>query len=130
MRDATKGTLIWSSASWDSDMFEREISENIPQIILDCRAVSREINFSSRHRIENFKLEQRVYFQGNCIEEWFFKFGFVIPGSTNTWQQIIEAAPRDQMISAEALSGNVTFETSFFDGDLFICRNCVRIFYV
>jgi hypothetical protein len=37
------------------------------------------------------------------IPEWFFSFGFVIPGSTNSWQQIIEAAPREEMMSAEVL---------------------------
>ena len=66
--------------------------------------------------IEDFRLEQRVHFEGVCIEEWFFKFGYVIAGSTNTWQQVIEAAPKEQMISSEVLSGNVIFETVFFDG--------------
>jgi hypothetical protein len=42
--------------------------------------------------MNDFRLEQRVFFQGVCIEEWCFNFGFVIPGSTNTWQQSIEAA--------------------------------------
>jgi retinal rod rhodopsin-sensitive cGMP 3',5'-cyclic phosphodiesterase subunit delta len=35
-----------------------------------------------------------------CIEEWFFDFGFVIPNSTNTWQQVIEA-DEGNMIPAE-----------------------------
>lgn len=48
-----------------------------------------------------------------CIEEWLFDFGFVIPNSTNTWQQVIEA-DEGNMIPAEVLSGNVTIETSFF----------------
>ena len=79
--------------------------------------------------IENFRLEQRVYFQDTCIGEWFFTFGYVIAGSTNTWQHVIDAAPPDQMIPPEALSGNVIFETIFFDGKDEICRNRVRIFY-
>lgn len=36
-------------------------------------------------------------------EEWFFDFGFVIPGSTNSWQQTIESAGEDRMLSAEDL---------------------------
>jgi hypothetical protein len=52
-----------------------------------------------------------------------------MPGSTNTWQQIIEAAPAHKMIPAEVLSGNVTFETCFFDGDEFLCKNVVRLYY-
>jgi hypothetical protein len=35
--------------------------------------------------------------------EWTFSFGFVIPGSTNTWQSLIEAAPESQMIPANLL---------------------------
>ena len=93
------------------------------------RAVSREINFTSLGTMNNFRLEQRVFVCGNCIEEWFFTFGYVISGSTNTWQQVIEAAPKEQMIPAEVLSGKVTFETSFYDGDDLICKNLVRIFY-
>jgi retinal rod rhodopsin-sensitive cGMP 3',5'-cyclic phosphodiesterase subunit delta len=92
--------------------------------------VSREINFTSVQEIKKFRIEQRVFFQGQCIEEWFFTFGFVIPGSTNSWQQQIEAAAPDQMMSAELLSGNITIETSFYDDKLFICKNLVRIFYV
>ncbi|CAM9620152.1 unnamed protein product [Heterosigma akashiwo] len=33
------------------------------------------------------------------------------------------------MLDAEALSGNVTIETTFLDGDMFICKTLVRIFY-
>ena len=130
MRDGQTGREIWVSANWDDYMFEREIKENIPKEILDCRIVSREINFRSREMLNEFRIEQRVYFCGNCIEEWFFKFGFVIPGSTNTWQQVIHAAPKSKMLSAEELSGQVTFETSFYDGNFFICKNLVRIYYV
>lgn len=130
MRDAASGSLIWQSSRFGDDMFEREMEERIPKAILKCRAVAREIIFSSRETLNNFRLEQRVYFQGHCIEEWFFTFGFVIPGSTNSWQQIIEAAPPDQMLPAEELSGNITFETSFFDEGIFLCKNLFRIYYV
>jgi len=130
MRDANSGKIVWNSRDWGEDMFEVEMLERIPKTILDCSAVSREINFSSRFQIDEFRLEQKVYFHGHCIEEWLFKFGFVIGGSTNNWQQIIEAAPKEQMLSADALSGNVVFETLFFDGDMFICKNAMRIYYI
>ena len=80
--------------------------------------------------MKGFKLEQRIFFQGMCIEEWFFDFGFVIPGSTNSWQQIIEAAEESEMMNAEDLTGNITIETSFYDGDLFLAKCLVRVFYV
>jgi retinal rod rhodopsin-sensitive cGMP 3',5'-cyclic phosphodiesterase subunit delta len=130
MRDAGSGKLMWATKNWGTDVFENVLEEEIPKEILKCRAIAREIKFTSKEQITSFRLEQRVYFSGTCIEEWFFNFGFVIPGSTNTWQQIIEAAPPEKMLSAEVLSGNVTFETSFFDGPTFLCKNLVRIYYV
>mgnify|MGYP000147124359 CR=1 FL=1 len=111
-------------------MWSKELKARIPAEILQCSAVSREINFSSVEVMENFKLEQKIFFQGTCIEEWFFDFGFVIPGSTNSWQQIIEAADPEDMLPAEMISGEITIETSFFDGDLFIAKSVVRIYYV
>ena len=44
------------------------------------------------HIQDDFKLLQKIYFQGHVLEEWFFQFGFVIPNSTNNWQSTIEAA--------------------------------------
>ena len=93
-------------------------------------SVSREINFTSPNMIEDFRLEQRVHFEGVCIEELFFDFGYVIAGSTNTWQQVIEAAPKEKMIPAAVLSGKVIFETVFFDGSNEVHRSRVRIYYV
>lgn len=131
MRDADTGRLVWRSSDWDAkEMFERELREEIPKEILQCRVVSREIVFVSEEEMHNFRLEQRVYFKGVCIEEWFFKFGYVMSGSRNSWQQTIDAAPPSEMLPAEVLSGQVVFETSFFDGSEFLCKNSVRIFYV
>ena len=44
-----------------------------------------------------------IFFLYFFFLEWFFSFGFVIPGSTNSWQQIIEAAPKNEMMSADIL---------------------------
>jgi retinal rod rhodopsin-sensitive cGMP 3',5'-cyclic phosphodiesterase subunit delta len=129
MRDAVSGKLMWVSGDWGDNMFEQEKVARVPASILNCRAVAREVNFSSDELMENFRLEQRVFFQGVCMEEWFFKFGFVIPGSTNNWEQTIYAADRSAMLPAHMLSGNITIETSFFDGDLFVSSSVVRIFY-
>ena len=92
--------------------------------------MSREIVFYSREVITDFRLEQRIFLHGQCIEQWSFDFGFVIPNSTNTWCQTIEAAGGDQMIPAEVLSGNVTIETSFLDGEDLVSKTVIRLFYV
>ncbi|GLD74558.1 retinal rod rhodopsin-sensitive cGMP 3',5'-cyclic phosphodiesterase subunit delta isoform X1 [Lates japonicus] len=97
----------------------------VPKKILKCKAVSRELNFSSSEKLEKFRLEQKVFFKGQCLEEWFFEFGFVIPNSTNTWQSLIEAAPESQMMPANVLTGNVIIETKFFDDDLHVSTSRV-----
>ncbi len=65
-----------------------------------------------------------------CIEEWSFDFGFVIPHSTNSWQQVIRSAGRDSMMSPEIISGNVTINTYFYDENELIYQNKVRVFYI
>lgn len=103
-------------------------SAHVPKQILKCKSVSREVNFSSAEQMENFRLEQRIFFKDKLIEgnrlcshsglrfklhfsathhlmfaEWFFEFGFVIPNSTNTWQSLIDAAPESQLLPASVL---------------------------
>ena len=72
-------------------------------------------------------VQQSVLFQGQLIEEWRFEFGFVIPGSTNTWQQTIEAA--EDVMPPELLDNNVEIVTSFYDGPLFVCQSRLRVRY-
>lgn len=103
-----------------------EHEARVPKKILKCKSVSREINFTSTEELANLRLEQRVCFKGKlmegerkrstgrivlirahfdmCCAEWCFDFGFVIPGSTNTWQSVIEAAPESQMMPANVLT--------------------------
>lgn len=52
-----------------------------------------------------------------------------MPGSTNSWETIVEAAAREDIIPAEVLSGNVVIETSFFDGETLVSKSNVRVFY-
>ncbi|XP_023327596.1 retinal rod rhodopsin-sensitive cGMP 3',5'-cyclic phosphodiesterase subunit delta [Eurytemora carolleeae] len=129
LRDADTGKILWQGNEDLSDP-ENEHEARVPKKILKCRAVSRELNFSSIEPMEKFRLEQKVLFKGRCLEEWNFEFGFVIPESTNTWQSLIEAAPESQMMPAKVLNGNVVIETQFFNGDLLVSTSKVRLFYV
>ncbi|CAF3718293.1 unnamed protein product [Adineta steineri] len=128
LRDADSGKILWQSTE-NLTIPGAEHEARVPKAILKCRAVSREIQFSSEEEMNQFRLEQRVYFKGTIIEEWSFSFGFVMPGSTNTWQSLIEAA-QDQMIPANLLNGNVIIETKFFDGELEVSTSCVRLLYI
>ena len=83
LRDADSGRVLWqSSENLYVDCFvrlamhisqcrslpDREHEARVPKRILRCRAVSREINFSSEKEMQGFRLEQRVYFKGTIIE--------------------------------------------------------------
>ncbi|KAH7476371.1 hypothetical protein PRIC1_000377 [Phytophthora ramorum] len=130
MRCADTGRLMWQSDEWGEDIYRVEQKARLPVDILKCSAVSREINFSSAEEISRFRLEQRVFLDGSCIEEWIFNFGYVIPGSTNTWQQTIESAGPENMLDPEIMSGKLTIETAFYDGQLPIAKTVYRIYYV
>lgn len=129
LRDAETGKILWQGTE-DLSLPGVEHEARVPKKILKCKAVSRELNFSSSEQMEKFRLEQKVFFKGQCLEEWFFEFGFVIPNSTNTWQSLIEAAPESQMMPANVLTGNVVIETKFYDDDLLVSTSKVRLFYV
>lgn len=129
LRDADTGKILWQGYQ-DLSVPDVEHEARVPKKILKCRAVSREINFSSAEAMEKFRLEQKVLFKGRCLEEWFFEFGYVIPNSTNTWQSMFEAAPESQMMPANVLNGNVVIETKFFDDDLLVSTSRVRLYYV
>ncbi|XP_055383637.1 probable cGMP 3',5'-cyclic phosphodiesterase subunit delta isoform X2 [Condylostylus longicornis] len=129
LRDVDTGAIIWQENK-DFSSSDEEHEARVTLKILDLRAVSREINFSTVEMMENFRLDQKVLFKGRIMEEWFFEMGFVGPNTTNTWQSTIEAAPESQMMPAKVLNGNVTIETSFFDGDTFITKSVVRLYYV
>lgn len=126
MKDCETGEVLWKHDNWDLSSI---VEAHIPKSILKCKAVSREINFSSIHEINSLSLVQKVKFNGNVIEEWSFEFGFVIPNSNNTWEQIIYAAKPEEMLPAEILSGNITIETIFYQNQESIHTSSVRIFY-
>ena len=126
MRDAATGKILWEQSKGWGDMYDREILARVPRRLLDCRAVSREVNFTSEFKMKDFRLEQRVLLHDRPFERWNFRFGFVMPGSTNTWQQVIEAA--DEMLPVEVLDGNVVIEHVLLRRPAPISQCRVRIF--
>ena len=70
LRDAETGRILWQSND-DLSIPDVVHEARIPKSILKCKAVSREINFSSAEQIDQFRLEQRVYLKDNIIEGLF-----------------------------------------------------------
>ena len=126
MKDADTQRLMWEWGEWDTNW---DKTEHFPKEILESKWVSLEINFSSKEKIENFRILQKISLMGNVIEEWNFKFGFVMPMSTNNWEQVIDSADKEEMIPAEILSGNMVVETFFYSGDEIINTTKMTVIY-
>eukprot|EP01138_Halocafeteria_seosinensis_P004367 gb/GECG01004467.1/.p1 GENE.gb/GECG01004467.1/~~gb/GECG01004467.1/.p1 ORF type:complete len:135 (+),score=14.22 gb/GECG01004467.1/:1-405(+) len=112
-----------------SEMFHSEFEAHLPAEVLEQPAIAREVVFSSQEAMEEFWIKQRILLSDRCIEEWGFHFGFVIPQSTNSWEQIIERADKDSVLPKEILSGNLVVETNFYTGENLISKGYVRIYY-
>ncbi|KAH9276268.1 hypothetical protein BASA83_000947 [Batrachochytrium salamandrivorans] len=80
--------------------------------------------------LQNLQLHQRVFLGDLCVEEWHFEFGFVIPGSTNTWNMVTEAASPEDMLPIELISGSLITDTQLMDGDKVLHHSKLRLFYV
>lgn len=134
LRPLPLSTLLTVSAPADSPLspliLPLRSAVEIPASILQLKSVSREMNFSSREEISNFRLVQSVSLHGQPLEEWRFTFGFVIPDSTNSWQCLIESAGEAAMIPASVLSGNIVIETHFYDGETEVSTTRIRVYYV
>ena len=126
MKDGTKGNTLWECKDWDLETETK--SEKFPKEILECKEIIREINFSSIEKISNLECVQNFYLRGELVESSRFFFGFVIPNSTNNWEQIIEA--KDDVIPYQILSGNLLVETIFLHNGILILKNNVLIYYV
>ncbi|OQR78321.1 phosphodiesterase 6D cGMPspecific-like, partial [Tropilaelaps mercedesae] len=101
-RDCDTGRILWNGVS---DFSSSDVTHEVcvPKEILECKAVSREVNFSSSKGFDKFRLEHTVMFKSRCLEEWFFEFGAVTPMTTNTWLSEIQAAPESQSMPAHVL---------------------------
>ena len=66
---------------------------------------------------------------GQVVEEFGFDFGFVMPNSTNSWEQVIDAE-EGQVMPAEVLSGNLLVDTYFCVKGQPFAHQKYRVFYV
>ncbi len=128
MRNAKTNEVFWRSDDWSNLQDGSEKTVHFPTKMLECEEVSREIVFYSEHEITDFKLLQKISLNDQEIEQLFFKFGFVMPKSQNSWEQIIQA-DTENILPAEVLSGNLLVETFFLSGDHIVHRSNYRVYY-
>ena len=127
MRNGDTGEVMWQVNSWD--LTKEFHTENITKNLLKCKKIIRNVNFSSDEKIEDLELIQNFYLMGELFESSRFKFGFVIPGSTNDWEQIM-IAKEDGVLPAEVLSGKLQVETLFLVQGNILYKNRILIYYV
>ena len=96
--------------------------------MLKAEALSREVVFSSTEAIKELKLRQVMYLHDQLVETLEFDFPFVIPGTTNTWEQVIVADTK-RVMPPEILSGNLRCETYFLSYNTPIHKTEYKIFY-
>ena len=75
----------------DDDPTKRLIRYHLGPDFLQLKTVGLTMYFSIGAKpINNMEMVERHYFRGRCIREFSFKFGFVIPSSTNSWEFIYD----------------------------------------
>ena len=127
MKDGDSGKMMWDCKDWDLSSSNQTVK--ISKELLKCKIIKRNVNFSSVEKIEDLELVQNFYLMGELFESSRFNFGFVIPNSTNDWEQIIEAK-EDGVLPAEVLSGKLKVETLFLCEGKIIIKNKILIYYV
>ena len=82
------------------------------------------MNFSiGEKEIKNMEMVERHYFRGKVIRDYSFKFGFVIPNSTNSWEFVYDLPHLTEEEKAEisAAPWEVKSDSFFFaEGKLMI----------
>ena len=78
------GKVLWMCDKWNMSSNEVQVVK-FPKEMLKYSVLGREMCFYSKNAISDFKIMQRMKLHGQVVEDMCFNFGFVIPGSTNTW---------------------------------------------
>lgn len=100
----------------------------LPKRTVSSRAILCSLTFSSEESIQNFNCSTDVYLAGTFLEHWDTSFGFVIPGSTNTWETCIVRSDTE-FVEPYISSGNVIIDSVLRDGELPLRQFKIRLFF-
>lgn len=128
LKNAENGTVIWQEATDFSD--QTKIHEiTLPTDILDIQEVIRELSFSTREELTDFRLVHTAKFKGKLLEQVNYSMGAVQKGTTNLWISTLYSTPESQMMPAKVLNGKVCIETDFYDDTEKFATSTVKLFY-
>lgn len=134
MKDSNNpSNILWKSTNEFINLHNQSCNDTIdiklPCSILSYKSINRCMTFSSVQLIHKFHIIQHIELYNQLIEQWNFTFGFVIPNSTNTWDNCIEASDSG-VVNAQQLSGNLVINTFFYDDQQLVSNFKIRVFYV
>lgn len=133
---------------------------HLPASLLRASAASRQVTFASADVLHRLRMAQVMWLRLGGpgggpsaaapapvrwlpLERNLERLGFVMPGSTNTWEGIVEsaeaiaeqrggpqaAAAAASRPSASDLSGRLFVETSFSEGERLLARSTLCVWY-
>ncbi len=114
------------------DDLERGIRYHFPSNFWNMQSIGTTLKFSiGGAPIKKFRMIERHYFKGKLIRSFDFKFGFVIPGSTNQWEAIypVPKMSKKQREEARTSPWEMQSDSFFFDGDTLIKHNKAEYAY-
>ena len=110
----------------DQDPTKRLIKYHLGPDFLYLRTVGLTMNFSiGKTAINSLEMIERHYFRGRVIRDYGFKFGFVIPNSTNSWEFVYDLPElsEDEMLEIQSAPWEVKSDSFFFANGRLMIHN-------
>ena len=88
--------------------------------------------FSVDQELKDFRMIERHYFKDKLIKSYDFNFGFCIPGSTNTWDQVYSMPQLGNDLIEEMINNPyaTSSDSFYFIGSDLIMHNKAKYKYV
>ena len=108
-----------------------EIHVRLPMQLALQTCVTREIAFTSVEEICDLWLVERLLYEEELVVERRFAVGYVIPGSTNTWSQlVVEDGSSTTLPNVYEQANSIVVEVRFFDGEVYLATKRLHVVYV
>ena len=111
----------------------RKIKYEFSEDVLRLPAIKTSLVFSVGARpVENFRMIERFYFRNTLIKSFDFKFGFCIPGSTNTWDAVYAVPGLGEELIQDIIANphEHTSDSFYFVGDELVMHNKASYSYI
>lgn len=120
------------SEGWSEDAL-RKIKYEFSEDVLRLPAIKTSLEFSVGTRpVENFRMIERHYFRNQLVKSFDFKFGFCIPGSTNTWDAVYAVPGLGEEMIADMIANphETTSDSFYFVGNELVMHNKASYSYI